>query len=153
MTRRRWKNRKIILVLGSLWIMGFAAWAFLLWDLLATSVNEGVLEGPREGVFWTAAQYRNVYTRFDRQLILYATREDEDFDHLQMQLDSLSVSFGFLQRPSEVSQYWLRIPRAQRDRRAGRIHDAPEARGAAAARVADAGAAGDRRSQCVLAES
>ena len=53
--------------------MGFAAWAFLLWDLLATSVNEGVLEGPREGVFWTAAQYRNVYTRFDRQLILYTT--------------------------------------------------------------------------------
>ncbi|OXI31277.1 hybrid sensor histidine kinase/response regulator [Burkholderia sp. AU16741] len=115
MTRRRWKNRKIILILGSLWIMGFAAWAFLLWDLLATSVNEGVLEGPREGVFWTAAQYRNVYTRFDRQLILYATREDGDFDHVQMQLDSLSVSFGFLQRPSEVSQYWLRIPRARNE--------------------------------------
>ncbi|AOI75045.1 hybrid sensor histidine kinase/response regulator AtsR [Burkholderia sp. NRF60-BP8] len=115
MTRRRWKNRKIILVLGSLWIMGFAAWAFLLWDLLATSVNEGVLEGPREGVFWTAAQYRNVYTRFDRQLILYATHEDEDFDHVQMQLDSLSVSFGFLQRPSEVSEYWLRIPRARNE--------------------------------------
>ncbi|ONW30420.1 hybrid sensor histidine kinase/response regulator [Burkholderia cenocepacia] len=115
MTRRRWKNRKIILVLGSLWIMGFAAWAFLLWDLLATSVNEGVLEGPREGVFWTAAQYRNVYTRFDRQLILYATHEDDDFDHVQMQLDSLSVSFGFLQRPSEVSQYWLRIPRARNE--------------------------------------
>ena len=115
MTRRRWKNRKIILILGSLWIMGFTAWAFLLWDLLATSVNEGVLEGPREGVFWTAAQYRNVYTRFDRQLILYATREDDDFDHVQMQLDSLSVSFGFLQRPSEVSQYWLRIPRARNE--------------------------------------
>ncbi|KGB93863.1 MULTISPECIES: hybrid sensor histidine kinase/response regulator AtsR [Burkholderia] len=115
MTRRRWKNRKIILVLGSLWIMGFAAWAFLLWDLLATSVNEGVLEGPREGVFWTAAQYRNVYTRFDRQLILYATHEDDDFDHVQMQLDSLSVSFGFLQRPSEVSEYWLRIPRARNE--------------------------------------
>ncbi|MCA7949382.1 hybrid sensor histidine kinase/response regulator AtsR [Burkholderia seminalis] len=115
MKRRRWKNRKIILVLGSLWIMGFAAWAFLLWDLLATSVNEGVLEGPREGVFWTAAQYRNVYTRFDRQLILYATREDDDFDHVQMQLDSLSVSFGFLQRPSEVSEYWLRIPRARNE--------------------------------------
>ncbi|AOK18618.1 hybrid sensor histidine kinase/response regulator [Burkholderia cepacia] len=115
MTARRWKNRKIILVLGSLWIMGFAAWAFLLWDLLATSVNEGVLEGPREGVFWTAAQYRNVYTRFDRQLILYATHEDDDFNHVQMQLDSLSVSFGFLQRPSEVSQYWLRIPKARDD--------------------------------------
>ena len=115
MTRRRWKNRKIILILGSLWIMGFAAWAFLLWDLLAASVNEGVLEGPREGVFWTAAQYRNVYTRFDRQLILYATREDDDFDHVQMQLDSLSVSFGFLQRPSEVSEYWLRIPRARNE--------------------------------------
>ncbi|HHL4081383.1 hybrid sensor histidine kinase/response regulator AtsR [Burkholderia sola] len=115
MTRRRWKNRKIILILGSLWIMGFTAWAFLLWDLLATSVNEGGLEGPREGVFWTAAQYRNVYTRFDRQLILYATREDDDFDHVQMQLDSLSVSFGFLQRPSEVSQYWLRIPRARNE--------------------------------------
>jgi len=113
MMRRRWKNRKIILVLGSLWILGFAAWAFLLWDLLATSVNEGVLEGPREGVFWTAAQYRNVYTRFDRQLILYATHVDDDFDHVQMQLDSLSVSFGFLQRPSEVSEYWLRIPRAR----------------------------------------
>ncbi|MGS0895665.1 hybrid sensor histidine kinase/response regulator AtsR [Burkholderia stagnalis] len=115
MKRRRWRNRKIILVLGSLWILGFAAWAFLLWDLLATSVNEGVLEGPREGVFWTAAQYRNVYTRFDRQLILYATHEDDDFDHVQMQLDSLSVSFGFLQRPSEVSQYWLRIPRARNE--------------------------------------
>ncbi|MCU9952971.1 hybrid sensor histidine kinase/response regulator AtsR [Burkholderia sp. BKH01] len=115
MTRPRRKNRKIILVLGSLWIAGFAAWAFLLWDLLATSVNEGVLEGPREGVFWTAAQYRNVYTRFDRQLILYATHEDDDFDRLQMQLDSLSVSFGFLQRPSEVSQYWLRIPRARNE--------------------------------------
>ncbi|CAG9250739.1 sensor histidine kinase/response regulator [Burkholderia cepacia] len=115
MKRGRWKNRKIILVLGSLWIMGFAAWAFLLWDLLATSVNEGVLEGPREGVFWTAAQYRNVYTRFDRQLILYATHEDDDFNHVQMQLDSLSVSFGFLQRPSEVSQYWLRIPRARNE--------------------------------------
>ncbi|MFP3503644.1 hybrid sensor histidine kinase/response regulator AtsR [Burkholderia sp. SIMBA_062] len=113
MKRRRWKNRKIILVLGSLWILGFAAWAFLLWDLLATSVNEGVLEGPREGVFWTAAQYRNVYTRFDRQLILYATHVDDNYDHVQMQLDSLSVSFGFLQRPSEVSQYWLRIPRAR----------------------------------------
>jgi len=113
MMRGRWKNRKIILVLGSLWILGFAAWAFLLWDLLATSVNEGVLEGPREGVFWTAAQYRNVYTRFDRQLILYATHVDDDFDHVQMQLDSLSVSFGFLQRPSEVSEYWLRIPRAR----------------------------------------
>ncbi|MET3552063.1 hybrid sensor histidine kinase/response regulator AtsR [Burkholderia sp. 567] len=113
MKRGRWKNRKIILVLGSLWILGFAAWAFLLWDLLATSVNEGVLEGPREGVFWTAAQYRNVYTRFDRQLILYATHVDDDYDHVQMQLDSLSVSFGFLQRPSEVSQYWLRIPRAR----------------------------------------
>ena len=113
MKRGRWKNRKIILVLGSLWILGFAAWAFLLWDLLATSVNEGVLEGPREGVFWTAAQYRNVYTRFDRQLILYATHVDDDFDHVQMQLDSLSVSFGFLQRPSEVSEYWLRIPRAR----------------------------------------
>ncbi|MCA8239722.1 MULTISPECIES: hybrid sensor histidine kinase/response regulator AtsR [Burkholderia] len=115
MTRRRWRNRKIILILGSLWIAGFTAWAFLLWDLLATSVNEGVLEGPREGVFWTAAQYRNVYTRFDRQLILYATREDDDFDHVQMQLDSLSVSFGFLQRPSEVSRYWLRIPRARNE--------------------------------------
>ncbi|MDN7896657.1 hybrid sensor histidine kinase/response regulator AtsR [Burkholderia cepacia] len=115
MKRGRWKNRKIILVLGSLWIMGFAAWAFLLWDLLATSVNEGVLEGPREGVFWTAAQYRNVYTRFDRQLILYVTHEDDDFNHVQMQLDSLSVSFGFLQRPSEVSQYWLRIPRARNE--------------------------------------
>ena len=113
MMRGRWKNRKIILVLGSLWILGFAAWAFLLWDLLATSVNEGVLEGPREGVFWTAAQYRNVYTRFDRQLILYATHVDDDFDHVQTQLDSLSVSFGFLQRPSEVSEYWLRIPRAR----------------------------------------
>ncbi|KFL52309.1 histidine kinase [Burkholderia pyrrocinia] len=115
MTRPRRKNRKIILVLGSLWITGFAAWAFLLWDLLATSVNEGVLEGPREGVFWTAAQYRNVYTRFDRQLILYATHEDDDFDRVQMQLDSLSVSFGFLQRPSEVSEYWLRIPRARNE--------------------------------------
>ncbi|RKU03944.1 hybrid sensor histidine kinase/response regulator [Burkholderia sp. Nafp2/4-1b] len=113
MKRGRWKNRKIILILGSLWILGFAAWAFLLWDLLATSVNEGVLEGPREGVFWTAAQYRNAYTRFDRQLILYATHVDDDFEHVQMQLDSLSVSFGFLQRPSEVSEYWLRIPRAR----------------------------------------
>ncbi|RQR92547.1 MULTISPECIES: hybrid sensor histidine kinase/response regulator AtsR [unclassified Burkholderia] len=113
MMRVRWKNRKIILVLGSLWILGFAAWAFLLWDLLATSVNEGVLEGPREGVFWTAAQYRNAYARFDRQLILYSTHVDDDFDHVQMQLDSLSVSFGFLQRPSEVSEYWLRIPRAR----------------------------------------
>ncbi|WP_027782126.1 MULTISPECIES: hybrid sensor histidine kinase/response regulator AtsR [Burkholderia] len=113
MMRGRWKNRKIIVVLGSLWILGFAAWAFLLWDLLATSVNEGVLEGPREGVFWTASQYRNVYTRFDRQLILYATHVDGDYDHVQMQLDSLSVSFGFLQRPSEVSEYWLRIPRAR----------------------------------------
>ncbi|RQS06012.1 hybrid sensor histidine kinase/response regulator AtsR [Burkholderia sp. Bp8991] len=113
MMRGRWKNRKIILVLGSLWILGFAAWAFLLWDLLATSVNEGVLEGPREGVFWTAAQYRNAYARFDRQLILYSTHVDDDFDHVQMQLDSLSVSFGFLQRPSEVSEYWLRIPRAR----------------------------------------
>ncbi|MDR8728500.1 hybrid sensor histidine kinase/response regulator AtsR [Burkholderia pseudomultivorans] len=113
MKRGRWRNRKIILVLGSVWLLGFAAWAFLLWDLLATSVNEGVLEGPREGVFWTASQYRNVYTRFDRQLILYATRQDDDFDHVQMQLDSLSVSFGFLQRPSEVSEYWLRIPRAR----------------------------------------
>lgn len=111
--RGRWKNQKIIVVLGALWIMGFAAWAFLLSDLLATSVNEGVLEGPREGVFWTAAQYRNVYTRFDRQLILYATHVDDNFDHVQMQLDSLSVSFGFLQRPSEVSEYWLRIPRAR----------------------------------------
>ncbi len=111
--RGRWKNQKIIVVLGTLWIMGFAAWAFLLSDLLATSVNEGVLEGPREGVFWTAAQYRNVYTRFDRQLILYATHVDDNFDHVQMQLDSLSVSFGFLQRPSEVSEYWLRIPRAR----------------------------------------
>ncbi|RQZ14797.1 response regulator [Burkholderia sp. Bp9031] len=115
MKRGRWKNRKVILVLGSLWILGFAAWAFLLWDLLATSVNEGVLEGPREGVFWTAAQYRNVYTRFDRQLILYATHVDDDYDHVQMQLDSLSVSFGFLQRPSEVSEYWLRIPRARKE--------------------------------------
>ncbi|AOI96133.1 hybrid sensor histidine kinase/response regulator AtsR [Burkholderia sp. LA-2-3-30-S1-D2] len=113
MMRGRWKNRKIILILGSLWILGFAAWAFLLWDLLATSVNEGVLEGPREGVFWTAAQYRNAYTRFDRQLILYSTHVDDDFDHVQIQLDSLSVSFGFLQRPSEVSEYWLRIPRAR----------------------------------------
>ncbi|WP_269502052.1 hybrid sensor histidine kinase/response regulator AtsR [Burkholderia sp. IMCC1007] len=113
MTRGRWKNHKLIVVLGTLWIAGFAAWAFLLSDLLATSVNEGVLEGPREGVFWTAAQYRNVYTRFDRQLILYATHVDDDFDHVQMQLDSLSVSFGFLQRPSEVSEYWLRIPRAR----------------------------------------
>ncbi|WP_175718614.1 hybrid sensor histidine kinase/response regulator AtsR [Burkholderia anthina] len=113
MRRGRWKNRKIIVVLGTLWIMGFAAWAFLLSDLLATSVNDGVLEGPREGVFWTAAQYRNVYTRFDRQLILYATHVDDNFDHVQMQLDSLSVSFGFLQRPSEVSEYWLRIPRAR----------------------------------------
>ncbi|KAB0683729.1 hybrid sensor histidine kinase/response regulator AtsR [Burkholderia territorii] len=113
MMRGRWKNRKIILILGSLWILGFAAWAFLLWDLLATSVNEGVLEGPREGVFWTAAQYRNAYTRFERQLILYSTHVDDDFDHVQMQLDSLSVSFGFLQRPSEVSEYWLRIPRAR----------------------------------------
>ena len=108
------ENRKIIPFLGSLWIMGFAAWAFLLWDLLATSVNEGVLEGPREGVFWTAAQYRNVYTRFDRQLILYDAADD-DFNHVQMQLDSLSVSFGFLQRPSEVSEYWLRIPRARNE--------------------------------------
>ncbi|CAB3756079.1 histidine kinase [Burkholderia sp. MSh2] len=115
MKRRRWKNRKILLILGTLWIAGCAAWAVLLWDLLATSVNEGVLEGPREGVFWTAAQYRNVYTRFDRQLILYATGEDDDFDHVQMQLDSLSVSFGFLQRPSEVSEYWLRIPRARNE--------------------------------------
>ncbi|KVC50183.1 hybrid sensor histidine kinase/response regulator AtsR [Burkholderia diffusa] len=113
MMRGRWKNRKLILILGSLWILGFAAWAFLLWDLLATSVNEGVLEGPREGVFWTAAQYRNAYTRFERQLILYSTHVDDDFDHVQMQLDSLSVSFGFLQRPSEVSEYWLRIPRAR----------------------------------------
>lgn len=113
MMRGRWKNRKIILILGSLWILGFAAWAFLLWDLLATSVNEGVLEGPREGVYWTAAQYRNAYTRFDRQLILYSTHVDDDFDHVQTQLDSLSVSFGFLQRPSEVSEYWLRIPRAR----------------------------------------
>ncbi|WP_175691288.1 hybrid sensor histidine kinase/response regulator AtsR [Burkholderia anthina] len=113
MRRGRWKNQKIIVILGTLWIMGFAAWAFLLSDLLATSVNEGVLEGPREGVFWTAAQYRNVYTRFDRQLILYATHVDDNFDHVQMQLDSLSVSFGFLQRPSEVSEYWLRIPRAR----------------------------------------
>ncbi|MBU9289560.1 hybrid sensor histidine kinase/response regulator AtsR [Burkholderia multivorans] len=113
MTRRRWRNRKVILVLGSVWLLGFAAWAFLLWDLLATSVNEGVLEGPREGVFWTAAQYRNVYTRFNRQLILYATHQDDDFDKLQMQLDSLSVSFGFLERPSEVSEYWLRIPSAR----------------------------------------
>ncbi|MFP3615784.1 hybrid sensor histidine kinase/response regulator, partial [Paraburkholderia sp. SIMBA_050] len=96
MMRGQWKNRKLILVLGSLWLLGFAAWAFLLWDLLATSVNEGVLEGPREGVFWTAAQYRNAYTRFERQLILYATHEDDDFDRVQMQLDSLSVSFGFL---------------------------------------------------------
>ena len=32
-----------------------------------------------------------------------------------MQLDSLSVSFGFLQRPSEVSEYWLRIPRARNE--------------------------------------
>ncbi|MBN3787631.1 hybrid sensor histidine kinase/response regulator AtsR [Burkholderia sp. Ac-20353] len=115
MNGKRWKNRKIIIVLGSLWILGFAAWAFLLYDLLATSVNEGVLEGPREGVFWTAAQYRNAYSRFDRQLILYATHQDDDFDHLQMQLDSLSVSFGFLQRPSEVSRYWLRIPKARDD--------------------------------------
>ncbi|RQS71573.1 hybrid sensor histidine kinase/response regulator [Burkholderia sp. Bp8963] len=115
MNGKQWKNRKIIIVLGSLWILGFAAWAFLLYDLLATSVNEGVLEGPREGVFWTAAQYRNAYSRFDRQLILYATHQDDDFDHLQTQLDSLSVSFGFLQRPSEVSEYWLRIPKARDD--------------------------------------
>ena len=65
-------------------------------------------------MFWTAAQYRNVYTRFDRQLILYTTLDD-DFNHVQMQLDSLSVSFGFLQRPSEVSEYWLRIPRARNE--------------------------------------
>ncbi|MGU7771916.1 hybrid sensor histidine kinase/response regulator AtsR [Burkholderia sp. MR1-5-21] len=115
MTGKRWKNRKIIIVLGSLWILGFAAWAFLLYDLLATSVNEGVLEGPREGVFWTAAQYRNAYSRFDRQLILYATHQDDDFDRVQMQFDSLSVSFGFLERPSEVSEYWLRIPKARDD--------------------------------------
>ncbi|AOJ77516.1 hybrid sensor histidine kinase/response regulator AtsR [Burkholderia ubonensis] len=113
MTARRWKKRKIIVVLGSLWILGFAAWAFLLHDLLATSVNEGVLEGPREGVFWTAAQYRNAYSRFDRQLILYATRQDDDFDRVETQLDALSASFGFLRRPSEVSEYWLRIPRAR----------------------------------------
>ncbi|RQU98306.1 hybrid sensor histidine kinase/response regulator, partial [Burkholderia cenocepacia] len=98
MTRRRWRNRKIIVILSSLWIVGFAAWAFLLSDFVASSLNESVLEELREGVFWTAAQYRNVYTRFDRQLILYATHEDDDFDHVQMQLDSLSVSFGFLQR-------------------------------------------------------
>ena len=139
MKRRRWKNRKIIPFLGSLWIMGFAAWAFLLWDLLATSVNEGVLEGPREGVFWTAAQYRNVYTRFDRQLILYTTHRDDDFNHVQMQLDSLSVSFGFLQRPSEVSEYWLRIrARATRSTRSATmarlkrevplLRDSPKAR-------------------------
>ncbi|PCE34389.1 hybrid sensor histidine kinase/response regulator AtsR [Burkholderia ubonensis] len=115
MTARRWKKRKIIVVLGSLWILGFAAWAFLLHDLLATSVNEGVLEGPREGVFWTAAQYRNAYSRFDRQLILYATRQDDDFDRVETQLDALSASFGFLQRPSEVSEYWLRIPKARDD--------------------------------------
>ncbi|MCM2495630.1 hybrid sensor histidine kinase/response regulator AtsR [Burkholderia glumae] len=138
MTRQQWRNKKIILILGWLWIMGFAAWAFLLWDLLATSVNEGVREGPREGVFWTAAQYRNVYARFDRQLILYATHRDDDFDHVQMQLDSLSVSFGFLQRPSEVSTYWLRIPRARKEidalgefmahlkREVPRLRDAPQ---------------------------
>ncbi|MGU7783249.1 hybrid sensor histidine kinase/response regulator AtsR [Burkholderia sp. PU8-34] len=115
MIGKQWKNRKIIVILGSLWILGFATWAFLLYDLLATSVNEGVLEGPREGVFWTAAQYRNAYSRFDRQLILYATHQDDDFDRVQMQLDSLSVSFGFLERPSEVSEYWLRIPKARDD--------------------------------------
>ncbi|KVN76095.1 hybrid sensor histidine kinase/response regulator AtsR [Burkholderia ubonensis] len=115
MTARRWKKRKIIVVLGSLWILGFTAWAFLLHDLLATSVNEGVLEGPREGVFWTAAQYRNAYSRFDRQLILYATRQDDDFDRVETQLDALSASFGFLRRPSEVSEYWLRIPKARDD--------------------------------------
>ncbi|TCW83023.1 hybrid sensor histidine kinase/response regulator [Burkholderia sp. SRS-46] len=115
MTRKRWRKRKVIVVLGSLWILGFTAWAFLLYDLLATSVNEGVLEGPREGVFWTASQYRNAYSRLDRQLILYATREDDDFDRVEMQLDALSASFGFLQRPSEVSEYWLRIPKARDD--------------------------------------
>ncbi|WGS45089.1 hybrid sensor histidine kinase/response regulator AtsR [Burkholderia sp. JSH-S8] len=115
MTAKRWKKRKVIVVLGSLWILGFTAWAFLLYDLLATSVNEGVLEGPREGVFWTASQYRNAYSRLDRQLILYATREDDDFDHVEMQLNALSASFGFLQRPSEVSEYWLRIPKARDD--------------------------------------
>ncbi|KVD88131.1 hybrid sensor histidine kinase/response regulator [Burkholderia sp. ABCPW 14] len=115
MSQVRWRNEKIIVVLGSLWILGFAAWAFLLFDLLGTSVKEGILEGPREGVFWTAAQYRNSFSRFDRQLILYATRQDRDFDTLLLQLDSLEASFGFLQRPSEVSAYWLSIPKAHDD--------------------------------------
>ncbi|WP_024905842.1 hybrid sensor histidine kinase/response regulator AtsR [Robbsia andropogonis] len=113
MKRWRWRNRKIILALSSLWLVGCMVWAFLVGDLLATSVSEGVREGPLEGVFWTAAQYRNVYARFERQMILYATHEDDNFDHLQIQLDSLLASFGFLQRPSELSEYWLRIPRAR----------------------------------------
>ncbi|MDW9254367.1 response regulator [Burkholderia thailandensis] len=98
-----------------MWILGFAAWAFLLFDLLGTSVKEGILEGPREGVFWTAAQYRNSFSRFERQLILYATRQDLDFDNVLLQLDSLEASFGFLERPSEVSAYWLSIPKARDD--------------------------------------
>ncbi|AOJ69876.1 MULTISPECIES: hybrid sensor histidine kinase/response regulator AtsR [Burkholderia] len=115
MSKVRWRNEKIIVALGSLWILGFAAWAFLLYDLLGTSVKEGILEGPREGVFWTAAQYRNSFSRFDRQLILYAARQDRDFDGVLLQLDSLEASFGFLQRPSEVSAYWLSIPKARDD--------------------------------------
>ncbi|AHI63309.1 hybrid sensor histidine kinase/response regulator AtsR [Burkholderia thailandensis] len=115
MSRVKWRNEKIIVALGSLWILGFAAWAFLLFDLLGTSVKEGILEGPREGVFWTAAQYRNSFSRFERQLILYATRQDLDFDNVLLQLDSLEASFGFLERPSEVSAYWLSIPKARDD--------------------------------------
>lgn len=115
MSRVKWRNEKIIVALGSLWILGFAAWAFLLFDLLGTSVKEGILEGPREGVFWTAAQYRNSFSRFERQLILYATRQDRDFDNVLLQLDSLEASFGFLERPSEVSAYWLSIPKARDD--------------------------------------
>ncbi|MCQ4438107.1 hybrid sensor histidine kinase/response regulator, partial [Clostridioides difficile] len=63
-------------------------------------------------------------------------REDDDFEHGQRQLDSLSVSFGFLQRPSEVSEYWLRIPRARNEIDAlGEFmtrlkHDVPLLRGA-----------------------
>ncbi|CAJ8149237.1 Signal transduction histidine kinase [Burkholderia pseudomallei] len=115
MSRVEWRNEKIIVALGSLWILGFAAWAFLLYDLLGTSVKEGILEGPREGVFWTAAQYRNSFSRFDRQLILYAAGENRDFDAVLLQLDSLEASFGFLERPSEVSAYWLSIPKARGD--------------------------------------
>lgn len=102
------KHLSVLLVAAALVIC--ATWMYVLCRVLLAPVDLALVLGPGEGYVWTATRYQIAYSRFERQLLVYALRHDTKLGELSHLHDNLRASFGILTRPSELSAYFVGIP-------------------------------------------